>query len=576
MAAKRDEWVVQLEQNGLNPALVKTCLDGNAGQLEARMLALCRAKPSPLGAQCAVALFTKFPLRFREQLGTGAAAAGVAWLHGAKASAFAKLKPPKAPNDDVPAWHQAVTRALSLALAHRASPPKPGAKSKQPALPTQGRDALQAAWLEKAKAHSPDDVPELMERFGEGPGTHLTLRALALLSFPTDARIADGLAGFIERPSVRMAAETTVFTVIALAFAMHGDASHRATVEKLTSNVDSLLWLEAALPTKTAPRPKTPAPSRSSVPSDEKSFLAFIAEKPGDDGRVALFQDWLVERNEPRGEFMALQRSARELTPKEAKRVAALQKKHEKAWLGSFGPAMLKGSARFRDGLPREVAVTPWRPSDVPLTTDPVLPLLEALRLEGGTNLPLVNVLSGPWRSLRSLIAADWIMDAAPRALLEQCEALGEMESGAGVTDRLKVFSLELPKLRHVTLSGVSWQSPRSIAALPCLPRLESLTIEASNLTPWFNLAGKVALLRLQTDDLEVPGPRGVSTRHLRFELRAGQPMQIRSEVPFEDRDDFQFEVVEPLKEVPRKLRRGAVLSVPYQGKQLEVLRALL
>lgn len=558
------------ELKELNPDFVKHCLDGNAGQIEARMLALTRHAPHPLAVDCALALFKKFPLRFREQLGAGVAGVGVAWKHGAKASAFQKLKTPKAPNKDVPVWHEAATRALFLALSHREKPPKPGARSKTPPLPRAAtRDVLQTAWLEKAKSHSPEDLAELLPRFAEGPGTHLTARALELLAFPTDARIADAAAAFIARPSVRVVPEVPVFTVLALVLAVHGDASHRAAVEALVQKIDTLAWLEAALPTKSTPRPAVVEKSSTASPKDERSFLEFIGERPTDEARIALFQDWLIERGDPRGEFMALQRAGTALTPKDTRRLAALQKKYEKTWLGSFAPAMEKGSARFVAGLPRGVSVIAWKPSDVPLHDDPVLPLLEHFSLEGGTNLPLAKVFDAPWRSLTSLHAADFIWLAMNEALLPRLTSVGIIESGADLEDRVQILSSpKLNAVRHLTLDGFAHLKVERVQAILKSRPLESLTVRTMEPAMWAALAGQVPLLRVAPERLQYSNIR------LTFEFAKGKPMHVS--VPDATDDRFEWEVVGNLKSFPPALRKGATLAVPYEGERLAKLRKLL
>ena len=135
---------------------------------------------------------------------------------------------------------------------------------------------------------------------------------------------------------------------------------HRATVEKLdVERRPRCCGSEAALPTHTAPRPKTPACRVERAERRVTSFLGNIAEKSGTTAASRCSRTGSSRRNEPRGEFMALQRSARARADAERGCASRRCRRSTCGALGSFGPAMLKGSARFRDGLPREVAVTP-------------------------------------------------------------------------------------------------------------------------------------------------------------------------------------------------------------------------
>lgn len=90
-----------------------------------------------------------------------------------------------------------------------------------------------------------------------------------------------------------------------------------------------------------------PKPSRH---QDEEGLLADIYANPADDGPRLVYADWLQERGDPRGEFIALQCAK---TP-DPKREAALLKAHGAKWLGPLAPVVLKGVG-FRRGFPAVV-----------------------------------------------------------------------------------------------------------------------------------------------------------------------------------------------------------------------------
>ncbi|MFT3712787.1 MAG: hypothetical protein QM817_34480 [Archangium sp.] len=435
----------------------------SAPKMEAHFLDLTRAPRDAVHAKTAVEFFTKFPIRFREQLGTAAAATGVAWLHGAKGTAFAKLKSPKAPNELVPVWHARVTRALQLALGPRAK--WSSKKADATPLPTK---KFHEAWLERAEHVHRDELDSLLETFANGPATQVAERAVMLAAFPVDARIADAAANFILRPSINASAEASVFTVCALLLCVHGNRSHRKTAEHLSSTVPSLIWLERALPDVEGVVAPAPTRPKTNAPSNETDFLKLIAQAPGDDARVATFMDWLLEKNDPRGTFLSLQRSG------STKGVATLLKKHEKTWLGSLAKGALKGRTVYRGGFAREVTLRCGRPADVPLADEPLLALLESLDVHGGTNLPIPEWLSAAkFPSLRRLISAPWIFARVPDSVLTPLDTLGVEGNFVKKPDELlAVLTRPLPNLRTLELVGDWREGAAEVARVKTLTRI--------------------------------------------------------------------------------------------------------
>ncbi|MCE9562757.1 MAG: TIGR02996 domain-containing protein [Planctomycetes bacterium] len=82
---------------------------------------------------------------------------------------------------------------------------------------------------------------------------------------------------------------------------------------------------------------------------ESKAFERAIAADPNDGTGWRAYADYLVERNDPRGEFMQVQFALEDETlPKAARkklqtREAALLKEHEREWLGELAPFMLEG-----------------------------------------------------------------------------------------------------------------------------------------------------------------------------------------------------------------------------------------
>ncbi len=80
---------------------------------------------------------------------------------------------------------------------------------------------------------------------------------------------------------------------------------------------------------------------------EEEAFEHAIIENPEDVASYSAYSDWLVEHDDPRGEFIAVQLAledeSRSKTERAAlkKREKALLKKHEREWLGELAPHLL-------------------------------------------------------------------------------------------------------------------------------------------------------------------------------------------------------------------------------------------
>src|SRR5262249_37183185 len=84
----------------------------------------------------------------------------------------------------------------------------------------------------------------------------------------------------------------------------------------------------------------------------ESELLAAVYASPSDDGPRSVYADWLLERNDPRGEFIALQLASesRQLTKKERARQQELLVAHRREWLGPL--ATLPIRIGFDRGFP--------------------------------------------------------------------------------------------------------------------------------------------------------------------------------------------------------------------------------
>jgi len=112
----------------------------------------------------------------------------------------------------------------------------------------------------------------------------------------------------------------------------------------------------------------------------EAALLAAIYSDPDADEPRLVYMDWLIERGDPRGEFIALQMARHrsesgELRRKEARREAQLQEEHLDRWLGEVAPYVSRrypGWPRFSRGFLDAVAIACPRPLAPALAEHPM------------------------------------------------------------------------------------------------------------------------------------------------------------------------------------------------------------
>jgi uncharacterized protein (TIGR02996 family) len=95
--------------------------------------------------------------------------------------------------------------------------------------------------------------------------------------------------------------------------------------------------------------------------SEEGAFQKALVENPDDHAGWCAYADWLVEHDDPRGEFMQTQISLEDEKLSAAERTAlkkkekALLKKHEEAWLGPLAPFLLNQPPPKRQWRPETI-----------------------------------------------------------------------------------------------------------------------------------------------------------------------------------------------------------------------------
>ena len=158
-------------------------------------------------------------------------------------------------------------------------------------------------------------------------------------------------------------------------------------------------------------------------------FLQDIARSPDDDALKRVFADWLLERGEPRGEFMALQLKEQR-TDEELSREALLLKAHVKQW------------------LPDEILINVV-PSSIVFEKG----VFAGARVSVRSHSALTASLTHPaWATVRRLAAA-------PHELAERCPVLEQLTE----LDELQLTGLAVKERRigRLKVLGVIGTSPQ-------------------------------------------------------------------------------------------------------------------
>ena len=93
----------------------------------------------------------------------------------------------------------------------------------------------------------------------------------------------------------------------------------------------------------------TKAPKKPQRATTEKALVDAIIANPDDDAPRLVYADWLTERGDPRGEFIAVQIAlAKHPTDDLRAREAELLKQHKKAWVGRFGGTKIQHGSTER------------------------------------------------------------------------------------------------------------------------------------------------------------------------------------------------------------------------------------
>ena len=242
--------------------------------------------------------------------------------------------------------------------------------------------ARHAQWMAVARMRDPLALDWLLDNFTP-PYADLAMERIAeLASWPDDPRVATGvLALGRTKPLVsHRPLWTQIVRIVRKRVALH----LAPLVVELTSSARVTAfdaWMQTKLAILTRDLAQLPAldppdatlvaalEQRLEVRRDRASrktaddFLREIWATPADDGPRAVFADWLSERGDPRGEFIALQLARHRRTADAAalRRERALVAAHGRAWMGPLEPAIAKSPiVLFERGFLHRAEVS-WR-----------------------------------------------------------------------------------------------------------------------------------------------------------------------------------------------------------------------
>ena len=215
----------------------------------------------------------------------------------------------------------------------------------------------------------------------------------------------------------------------------------------------------------------------------EAELLAAVYAAPDDDGPRLVYADWLLERGDPRGEFIALQfaPSHERNTPAMRTRESELRARHGVAWAGALAKATpLEALMHFQRGFVETMLIGFDAPAHVAAVTN--APEWRTVRYvqvdEHRHEAPLDFYLADALRGLRRVdqcparVAAAFLVDSEPRRIdtlhIGKMFAANAPDPDVVLRDELRAALLDgrgLPELRELQrLAGPATSHPDALA----------------------------------------------------------------------------------------------------------------
>jgi uncharacterized protein (TIGR02996 family) len=245
---------------------------------------------------------------------------------------------------------------------------------------------------------------------------------LAMLRAPANPPIAREVEAFLASPTARTPAQKPLWLRLAAVSLRHADAELAQAWRARGAGDEHQQWLLAELDARVPQRAPQPR-----APTAGEALLDAIRERPDDDAPRAAYAEHLRAAGDPRGDFVDLQLRAAKgpLSPADARREAALLKKHGRAWLGPLAPIVVRDRSRFTRGFPSHLFIFAGDPSEMrALAGNPAWATVEALEFTHRNRCcPQLSAQDGVghpvFRALRDVSGLD------AEHLLEACAAHG-------------------------------------------------------------------------------------------------------------------------------------------------------
>ena len=349
-------------------------------------------------------------------------------------------------------------------------------------------DERLARWASIAAARQPADVGELMRTLLDVPGHELEVRLRTLLAWEPDPRIAHGTITAMEQSFAKRGATWRWFHELFRIIVRHGDARVGARLAAKTSGPfrnaalsRANFWAktahELARVLEPFPAPNTDrdarllslaTPAAAQPPPDADALLAAIYDAPDDDVARQVYADYLLERADPRGDFITLQ-----LANTATKRQHELIRTYGDDWLGPLAPLAPRTGRVFARGFLHAARVEET-------TRDIALRALAAPEWATVVELDVLRwstadvVLHPALRALRTLrgVPPSWMTRALP-ARVERVELRpGASAALAAYAPQCawRIAHLELPAWRFDVDLDAFWRSD-------LVRRLETLSV---------------------------------------------------------------------------------------------------
>lgn len=352
-------------------------------------------------------------------------------------------------------------------------------------------------FLTLAKKKDPADIGRLYAFLGEGQIAHWVAELDALKDLPPDPRFTPRALDLLQKPKVTSSTSFTAWRRLFNQLVENADLRALAALKTFDfrailgpgqeysaqffeeRRVKVIAALEKVKPAALAPADaalvKELGGAQKSAARDLTSLEAAVYASPDDDAPRQVFCDALLERGDPRGEFISLQLKAGRLSMDERLREFALLEEHRDAWLGSLTLALDEWMdlVEFRRGFPHTLAVDGDKPHAVKmLCAAPQLATVRTLlfNLSDETPLPVELLRS---EAMKRVTGVGWLRALAFRQLLTSKEpwpftALVCSEPDYDEVARdvdLLCDSTAIPHVRSLKVSGYSIK-PAQLAPL--------------------------------------------------------------------------------------------------------------